>query len=285
MIEAGPEQPSETGPRSRSKPTAWRACAIAVVCDCPTGIASHGTDFSAMQTPPPSWSVAAIMRWSETPRICWITEDICCGVEALWFRLTIRRPPYWCTFQSVSTAGVTVPWKPTIITAPISWSRVSPPGPTGDGLGSGGGEAAGCVEGDEASAEGEPPPHATSIPAASARARSLLKRFWSTGDNAGRRRRFLARVPARLQFADHRVHRVDELLDVVLTHRSEERAHSAGRHQHAVVDQAEEKISGLLLVGGRHRAVVDHWPVGEMKREHGACAVHLHRLLVRGEDL
>src|SRR5439155_22199901 len=42
MIEAVPEQTSETGPRSRSKPRALSAVAIAVVFCCPTGMGLHG---------------------------------------------------------------------------------------------------------------------------------------------------------------------------------------------------------------------------------------------------
>src|SRR5690242_13269215 len=58
-----------------------------------------------------------------------------CADEALWFRFTTSSPPNWRCLQSFNTASVTGPWKPTIITAPTSSSRVRPPGPSrGDGV-------------------------------------------------------------------------------------------------------------------------------------------------------
>ncbi len=38
------------------------AVAIMVVSERPTGIGLQGTERTSMQTPPPSWSVAAIKR-------------------------------------------------------------------------------------------------------------------------------------------------------------------------------------------------------------------------------
>src|SRR5437879_4299002 len=43
---------------------------------------------------------------------------------------TTISPPNWRWRQSARIAGVSGPWKPTIITAPISWRRVIPPGPS-----------------------------------------------------------------------------------------------------------------------------------------------------------
>src|SRR2546422_8341 len=48
---------------------------------------------------------------------------------AFWLIGTTIKPPNWRCFQSSSTAGVSAPLKPTIITAPISWRRVNPAGP------------------------------------------------------------------------------------------------------------------------------------------------------------
>jgi len=146
MIEAVLLHTSATGPRSRSKPSALRAAAIRVVESLPTGIASQGTELIAMQTWPPSWSVAAISRCRVAPRTPATNSAIAAGESALWLRLTTRRPPNWRCFQSASTASVSGPWKPAMITAPTSSSRVNPPGPswtaevglaTGFGIGDG----------------------------------------------------------------------------------------------------------------------------------------------------
>src|SRR5438270_8458215 len=93
-----------------------------------------------MQTPPPSWSVAASSRCGLAFLSVVSRDDISAGVEALWFRFTTSSPPNWRCFQSATTASVAGPLKPTMITAPTSWSSVSPPGPSwaatvGDGRG------------------------------------------------------------------------------------------------------------------------------------------------------
>ncbi len=103
---------------------------------------AHGTELMAMQTKPPSWSVAAIRRWRDVERIELMNDRIASGEEALWLRFTTSRPPNWRCLQSLSTASLSGPWTPTIITAPISSSSVRPPGPScwvgeADGLGVG----------------------------------------------------------------------------------------------------------------------------------------------------
>src|SRR4051812_29664418 len=139
MIDVLSLQTSETGPRSRSKPSGRKAEAIAAVLALPTGIAAQGTELIAMQTAPPSWSVAAIRRWRWTPRSCEINDVSCSEVLALWLRFTTSTPPYWCSVKSASTEPLSGPWKPTIMTAPISSSSVSPPGPvSADGEAEGG---------------------------------------------------------------------------------------------------------------------------------------------------
>src|SRR5256885_13213138 len=82
------------------------------------------------------------------------------------------------------------------------------------------------------------------------------------------RRRFLAGDPVLLPRGDDVVDRIDELLDVVLAHRRREGAHRSWRHQDAVIDEPEKEIAGLLLVGSRHRPVIDHRLVREMQGEH-----------------
>src|SRR5579859_7395249 len=160
MIDDGPLQTSETGPRSRSKPSWWIASAIWVVCDWPTGIGSQGTVLTARQTPPPSWSVAASSRWRSTPRTAEMKAFIASGPDAFWFRFTTSRPPNWRCRQSASTASVAAPWKPTMITAPTSSASVSPPGPSRAArLAIGDGEAAGEGEADGGRLAG--PPQAT----------------------------------------------------------------------------------------------------------------------------
>ena len=68
-----------------------------------------------------------------TPRTDWINCRIAAASCAFWLIGTTIKPPNWRCFQSSSTAGLSAPWKPTIITAPISWRRVIPAGP---GIGS-----------------------------------------------------------------------------------------------------------------------------------------------------
>jgi len=68
---------------------------------------------------------------------------------ALPLRFTINRPPNWCRLQSASTASVSGPSNPTIITAPTSSSRESPAEAVATGVGGGEVLAVGC------------PPHAT----------------------------------------------------------------------------------------------------------------------------
>src|SRR5690348_17383139 len=67
---------------------------------------------------------------------------------------------------------------------------------------------------------------------------------------AGVRGRF-CRLPSWLELGDRDVDRVDEALDVVLAHRRRQRAHQTRRHQHPVVQEAEEEVTRLLFVGGR----------------------------------
>src|SRR5690349_18051959 len=65
---------------------------------------------------------------------------------AFWFALMSSRPPNWRPRQSVRTESVSGPWKPTIITAPISWSSVNPSGPSwtvGEGVALDAGDALG----------------------------------------------------------------------------------------------------------------------------------------------
>src|SRR5450759_4325521 len=143
MIEDGPLQTSDTGPRSRSKPSDLIALAIRIVPDFPTGIGSHGTELIARHTWPPSWSVAAMRRWRSAARTVAISDFIEAAVVALWFRFTLSSPPNCRCFQSASTALVRLPRKPTMITAPISSFNVSLPGPScWVGLGDGDGDDA-----------------------------------------------------------------------------------------------------------------------------------------------
>src|SRR5437773_6489487 len=130
MMELGPLQTSDTGPRSRSKPSFLSAAAIVAVAARPTGIGSQGTELIAMQTPPPSWSVAAMRRWCCALRTFATRAVMAAAVDALRFRFTTSSPPNWRRFQSARTASVRLPLKPTMITAPISSSSVKPPGPS-----------------------------------------------------------------------------------------------------------------------------------------------------------
>src|SRR5438270_452529 len=70
---------------------------------------AHGTALMAMQTKPPSWSVAATRRWREVERIELITVRIASGEDALWFRFTTRSPPNCRCLQSLTTASVSGP--------------------------------------------------------------------------------------------------------------------------------------------------------------------------------
>src|SRR6266480_5754115 len=97
------------------------------------------------------------------------------------------------------------------------------------------------------------------------------------------RRRFLVGRPALLPLGYDVVDGIDELLDVVLAHRRREGAHRSWRHQDAVIDEPEKEIASLLLVGSRHRPVIDDRLVREMQGEHRSGAVHLHGDIVRGE--
>src|SRR5579872_1748027 len=101
----------------------------------------------AMHTKPPSWSVAAMSRCRWAARSFWIIVVSAAAELALWLRFTTRRPPYWCCAKSARTESVSAPWKPTIITAPISSSRVRPPGPRSE-LGDAGGEAEAAGDGE-----------------------------------------------------------------------------------------------------------------------------------------
>src|SRR5258708_868360 len=65
-----------------------------------------------------------------TPRTDWISWRMAPGSGAFWLMGTTIRPPNWRWRQAARIAGVSGPWKPTIITAPISWRRVIPPGPS-----------------------------------------------------------------------------------------------------------------------------------------------------------
>src|SRR5437660_7022636 len=113
MIDVGPEQTSETGPRSRSNPNERRAPAIRAVSCCPTGIGAQGTVLMPRQTWPPSWSVAAIRRWRETPRTDAIRALIDEADVAFWLRLTTSRPPNCRCLQSVRTDAAAAPLTPT----------------------------------------------------------------------------------------------------------------------------------------------------------------------------
>src|SRR5438045_2008730 len=157
MMESGPLQTSETGPRSRSKPRPWTADAIWVVAAWPTGIASQGTVLMAMQTPPPSWSVAAINRCRSAALTDAVSARIASGLPALWLRFTTSRPPNWRRLQSAITDSVSGPWKPTMMTAPTSSSSVIP---ATAGLGLAGGEVVAAVEAEGVGWGWAPPPQA-----------------------------------------------------------------------------------------------------------------------------
>src|SRR5207237_4015961 len=74
------------------------------------------------------------------------------------------------------TESVAVPWKPTIITAPISWSSVSPPGPGRSvGEASAGGDAAVDGVGDCATDEDAQPATNTASNSANLRTFNLSK--------------------------------------------------------------------------------------------------------------
>src|SRR2546422_1208164 len=133
-----PSQTSATGAKLMSKPSALSPCDIELISLCtalgPCGPtwrapARQGTPVSTKQTVPPSWLVDARSGWTMTPRTDWISCRMAAGSCAFWLIGTTIKPPNWRPFQSSSTAGVSAPWKPTIITAPISWRRVSPAGP------------------------------------------------------------------------------------------------------------------------------------------------------------
>src|SRR5690348_9166604 len=202
MIDAGPEQTSETGPRSMSNPRWCRAVAISVVAACPTGIGAQGTDCAARQTPPPSWSVAASIRCRDTARSREMVDARPSSVVAFRLRFTISRPPNWWLCQSARTASVSGPVKPTIITAPISCSSVIAPDAFGDG------DDPGLL-----GAEGLGDPHAARTRRSNARALVFTSLLTSR-----LRGRFLG-LPAWLELRDRHVDGIDELVDVALAHR------------------------------------------------------------------
>src|SRR5947209_2592316 len=274
MTDAGPEHTSDTGPRSRSKSRERKAEAMTRVSPSPTGIGRHGTALNAMHTPPPSWSVAAMSRCFVTRRSSAISARVSAAVDTFWFRFTINRPPYWCCVQSVSTAPVSAPRKPTIITAPTSSSSVMPAAGAGDTEGEGE-DTAGA--GDEPAVR--PELHATDNATTTATAQCFTS--FLTAGACGR----FSRLPSWLELGDRGVDRVDELLNIVLAHRRRKRAHQPRRHQHPMVEKAQEQVARLLLVGGDDAAVVDDGLVGEVQREHRAGPVHLHRDAVRGKHL
>src|SRR4029077_17483152 len=74
-----------------------------------------------------------------------MNDRIASGEEALWLRFTTSSPPNCRCRQSLNTAFVTGPWNPTIITAPISSSSVSPAG-LGKADGPGGGACTAALE-------------------------------------------------------------------------------------------------------------------------------------------
>ena len=86
--------------------------------------------------------------------------------------------------------------------------------------------------------------------------------------------------PARAKLGEDRVDGVDELVDVVLGHRRRQRTHPARRHEDAVVHEPEKEVTRALLVRAGDTSVVDHGPLGEMEREHGAGRIDLHRDVV-----
>src|SRR5437868_10427436 len=144
--------------------------------------------------------------------------------EALWFRFTIRRPPNCRRFQSPSTVSLSGPSNPTIITAPISSSSVRPDGVGGARTGDGGaGDVSELGAGEQA--------------ASRAAASSMGTRRLTTTRLRG------AGFPARAQLGDDRVDGVDELMDLMLAHGRRDGAHPARRHQNAVVDEPEEKVT------------------------------------------
>src|SRR5207244_1130582 len=137
-----PSQTSATGAKSTSKPSALSPSDIELIPLCtalgPRGPtwrapARQGIPVSTRQTVPPSWLVDARSGWAITPRTDWINCRIAAASCAFWLIGTTIKPPNWRCFQSSSTAGLSEPLKPTIITAPISWRRVNPAGP---GIGS-----------------------------------------------------------------------------------------------------------------------------------------------------
>src|SRR5260221_5604972 len=93
MIEELLLQTSDTGPRSRSKPRLRRAAAMRAVWSRPTGIGAQGTVLMAMHTNPPSWSVAAMRRWRETPRRWPLIAGKADARLALGVFVTTRRAP------------------------------------------------------------------------------------------------------------------------------------------------------------------------------------------------
>src|SRR5262249_48355211 len=91
--------------------------------------------------------------------------------------------------------------------------------------------------------------------------------------------------PRRPELADGFVDRVDETLQHVLIHRRRDGAHATRRHQHTVVDEPQQKVARLLLVGRGHRPVVDHRLLREVNREQRAHAVDLGLHSMRCEYL
>src|SRR4029077_18182377 len=222
------------------------ALAISALAARPTGIGAQGTVLSAMQTPPPSWSVAASRR-CRPAALTWASKaDISAGLPALWFRFTTSRPPNCRCPQSARTASVAGPLKPAMITAPTSSSRVSPPGPSGAAMvGDGRG---GMAVGDGWGLATAPLPQAASSAASSSVLAALLTRAVRLGE-----------LPAQPGF--------DELVDLaVLQHRLHVALLDAGpdvlhervRLQVVVADLGAElgrqhlALEVVDLLGGQH---------------------------------
>src|SRR5256884_7410901 len=133
-----PSQTSATGAKLMSKPSPLSPCDIDLISLCtalgPCGPACRaparqGTPVSTKQTVPPSWLVDTRSGWAITPRTDWINCRMAAASCAFRLIGTTIKPPNWRWFQSSSTAEMSDPLKPTIITAPISWRRVNPAGP------------------------------------------------------------------------------------------------------------------------------------------------------------
>ena len=119
-------------------------------------------------------------------RIVAMSDLIDVAVLALWLLFTTSNPPNCRRFQSASTAAVRLPVKPTMITAPISSSKVRPPGPSfAVGLADSEGEGD-ALEGVGVALETGPGPPHEMISAASNAGTSRLVTTppWAHRDNA-----------------------------------------------------------------------------------------------------